>query len=98
MLNHSGQKSSSDTLAESQKWIAYVFAGLMVFFATPILVQITNPYISNFTAYHYGSELVGLASVIWWGISAAGIFFLSNAIAISLIRVAFQKFFIRIFR
>ncbi len=98
MRNQTRQTGGKDVLAKSQDWIAGVLAGLVVFFGIPHFIDLTSPLVSSFTATHYGQELVGITTIIWWLIGAVGLYFLANAVALSLVRVAFAKFFVRLFR
>ena len=92
------QTNVKDILAKSQDWIAGILAGLVVFFGIPLFVEATTPFVEQFTLDHYGSGMVGIAAIIWWGIGAVGLYFISNIIALSLIRVATAKFFTRLFK
>ena len=98
MRTQQRQSDEKDILTKSQNWIAGVMAALVVFFGIPHFLDLTSPMVADFTATHYGRELVGLTTFIWWLIAAGGIYFFTNAIALSLVRVAFAKFLVRLFR
>lgn len=97
-MRQQNTQQRQDGLSEAQGWIAGIAAAILTFLLTPLVHKYTAGFLLLFTQEHYGSGLVGLVYFAWWGIAAAAIYFTSNALLQSWLKVVLAKFFIRSFR
>lgn len=88
MWQHPDNQRQDDVIAQSIKWIASIFSGVMTFFLTPIAYSNTIPFIDGFTAKHYGPELVLAVGFVWFPVAALLVFFLLRAVTALGLRMA----------
>ena len=96
-MNYGQQTSGGDILAKVQKWLSVVVGGLAVFFLTPLIFAASAVGIQQFTFSHYGDGMVGLATLVWWGVLAAAIFSIVCGVTIAAVRITFAKLLARFF-
>ena len=59
--------------------LANVLAFVAAFFGGPLLWQHTVEYVRELTFQTYGADLIGLASMAWYGLSFLLVFFVARA-------------------
>ncbi|CAN0589040.1 unnamed protein product [Ectocarpus sp. 12 AP-2014] len=88
MWEKSDSQNQDDVIAQSIKWIATIWSGVLTFFLTPIAYSNTIPFVGGFTARHYGQELVSAVGFVWFPVTALLVFFLLRALTALGLRMA----------
>ncbi|MCD1624328.1 hypothetical protein [Citromicrobium bathyomarinum] len=80
MIGRNQDKEAARSIfMSSAKGLANVAALAAAFLLTPQFHAWTIPWVTEFTAQNYGEGWADTFWYLWWGICAAGIFFLTRA-------------------
>lgn len=75
--NHA--QAGQNLFMSSVTGLANVLAFIAAFLGGPTLYYVTAPYVLELTYQTYGGEIIGLAKMVWYGLSYLLIFFVARA-------------------
>ena len=79
------QQKSQSIFVSSLEWFANFAAVVITFFATPLIYEMSAPFVRDFARTHYAHEFVWIADGCWFVIVAGLVFFGARASTATLI-------------
>ena len=80
MLKSPQNATNTPFLERSVNWLTLVIAFLVTFFVQPFLNAATSNAVTSFAAQHYGSGIAFGIGPVWWLLTAAATFLITNLV------------------